>query len=159
MIHPFKRSILFILKAAIACTLLVIFFLIFYWYNNRLFRIEAKLILGNTEFDQELFKNGTAAQRASMAADLIKNGKYVGVRCDEITNQLGERTGDYYNSDVHQTYKLTEKDSANWILTFECGTDRTVNRVFIRKSCCSVTHEILYFGIKLTDPLIRSLLK
>jgi hypothetical protein len=94
-------------------------------------------------FSEVKFKNGDFFERASMAVDLISSRKYLGYDCKGITEVLGEETGDYYRSDSNSTYRLTNNQSTDWILTFQCGDEGVVKRVFIRKSCCSASQKIL----------------
>jgi hypothetical protein len=74
-----------------------------------------------------------------MAADIIRNNRLLGFPSDKIHEQLGESTGDYYYTDANFTYKLTETGNADWILTLVTGEDGKIEKVFIRKSCCSIS--------------------
>lgn len=124
-----------------------VMFLGYYQYNNRLFLFEAEFLWGSKKFNETEFHNGSSAVRASMAADLIRSKKFIGERCTTIPEILGEETGDYYHSDSNSTYKLSEKQSANWILTFTCGESGKVEKVFIRKSCCSISQKLIFWVI------------
>src|SRR4051812_44237731 len=104
------------LKTTSALVILSLFFLIFHWYNNHLFIFEAKMIWPQNNFSERSFKSGNTVDRASMAADVIEKQIYVGTECKKIPGLLGESTGDYYYQDSNYTYRLTDKESTNWIL-------------------------------------------
>ncbi len=122
-------------------------FVVFYLYNNRLFLLEAEILWGSSPFESVAFRSGSAESRAGMAVDLIESRKFIGEECSTLPNFLGPETGDYFHSDSNLTYKLTEKESANWILTFICGQSGKIERIIIRKSCCSLSQKILHWGI------------
>lgn len=130
-------------------------FLAYHQYNNRLFLLEAEILWGSKQLNEIEFHNGSPATRASMAADLIRSKKFIGERCDSIPEILGEETGNYYHSDSNSTYKLSEKQSANWILTFICGESGSIEKVIIRTSCCSTSQKLLYWGLEAIKPLIK----
>ena len=142
-----KKIIMLIILTVIA----PLIFLAYYCYNNRLFLVEAEFLWDSKKFNETDFRNGTSNTRASMVTDLIRSKKFIGVKCESITESLGEETGDYYQSDSNSTYKLTENPSANWILTFICGDSGKVEKVFIRKSCCSASQKLLYQFISAID--------
>lgn len=132
-------------------TIIVVFlasFLLFYQFDNRLFLFEARLVWPSASFNAQSFRSGTNSDRASMVADIIESKRFIGRKCNSVREELGEATGDYYVSDSNITYRLTNKGSADWILTFLCAKNGTVERVFIRKSCCSVSQEILYWTME-----------
>ena len=108
---------------------------------------EAEALWGREHFNEIDFKNGSPATRATMTVDLIRSRKFVGERCESIPEILGEETGDYYHSDGNSTYKLSERKSANWILTFICGESGRIESVIVRRSCCSVSQRILLWGL------------
>lgn len=89
-----------------------------------------------------------------MAANLIEEKKLIGAECEKIPELLGQPTGDYYHQDGNRTYRLTERESANWILTFICDNGKVEN-VFIRKSCCSISQNILLSLLDLGKPVFR----
>lgn len=122
---------------------LVFTFAVFYQLNNKLFLFEISYLWPQKPFHQDAFLNGTSADRASMTSDLIKSKKLLETDCASIPKLLGTETGDYYVSDANTTYRLTDKDSESWILTFVCGDDGKVARVFVRKSCCSISQKML----------------
>ncbi len=88
-----------------------------------------------------------------MAADLIEKMTLIGADCKGIPETLGEPNGDYYHTESNYTYRLTDKDTANWILTFVCNDHGKIAHVFIRKSCCSVSQDILFWGLKTLQSL------
>lgn len=141
-----KRLFIFILIFFLLSPFL---FVAFYFYNNRLFLFEAKILWNSTQLDESKFRTGTIQIRSSMVADIIESKKYIGESCSSIPLELGASTGDYYISDVNTTYKLTEKTSANWILTFICGEDQKITNVFVRKSCCSTSQKILFWILEI----------
>lgn len=146
-------------KSTIIAALAVIFvpamFLALYQYNNRLFLFEAEILWGSKQFNEIEFHNGSPETRASMTTDLIRSKKIIGERCASIPEVLGEETGDYYHSDSNSTYKLSEKQSANWILTFICGNSGSIEKIIIRKSCCSTSQMLLHWGLEAIGPLIK----
>lgn len=146
------------MKFMFGLIVLVVFFICFYWYNNRLFLWEASLLWRQEAFSELKFKDGTTDERARMVVDLIKSKKFVGEDLDKLTDQLGSKNGDYYNYDTNITYRLTEENNADWILTFIPGDNGKIERVFIRKSCCSVSKRILNVVIDITDPVVRWLI-
>jgi hypothetical protein len=129
--------------------IILIFFVGFVFFDNRLLIFEANIIWPQKSFDEVIFKNGNADARASMVADLIAKKKYIGSECKNIPEFLGEPNGGYYHQDTNYTYLLTAKPSANWVLTFLCGDEGRVEAVFIRKSCCSISHQVLLFCLGL----------
>ncbi len=148
-------------KVFLAVAMLFIFFpaifLAYYQYNNRLFLHEAEILWNQKQLNEIEFRSGSPTNRASMAVDIIRSKKYIGVRCDSITKILGEKTGDYYHSDSNATYNLSEEQSASWILTFVCGENGSIEKVNIRKSCCSTSQKLLHWGLEAIEPLIRLL--
>ncbi len=116
--------------------------------------IEAEISWGTKKLNESAFYSGSASIRASMTANLIRSEKFIGKSCVTISEILGEKTGDYYVSDGNVTYALTEKKSANWILTFICGESGRVERVIIRKSCCSASQSLVRFGINFFGSLL-----
>lgn len=145
----------FFITFALAMIFAPAMFLAYYQYNNRLFLLEAEILWGSTKLNEMEFRTGSSATRASMAVDLIRSEKFIGERCDFIPNVLGEETGDYYHSDSNSTYKLSEKQSANWILTFICGESGSIEKVIIRKSCCSTSQKLFHWGLEAIGPLIN----
>ncbi len=154
-----KRSAGIAIKATLGLTILASIFCIFYWYNNRLFLWEASLVWTQEPFSESKFKTGSTQDRSRMVVDLIRNEKLLGVTSDKIHEQLGEETGDYYYTDSNFTYRLTEKGSADWILTLIPGDDGKIRQIFIRKSCCSISQKILYWSLESSEPLIRKILQ
>ena len=142
-------------KVIVVFVALSLSFFIFYWCNNRLFLFEARMIWPENNFSEQSFKGESSTGRASMAADLIEKQAYIGMECKKIPELLGDSTGDYYYQDSNYTYRLTDNESANWILTFVCDENGTIAKVFIRKSCCSISKRILLFGLDLIDPLFK----
>lgn len=146
-------------KIAMTAALAVIFapliFLAFYQYNNRLFLFEAEILWDSKQFNELEFHSGSPATRASMTADLIRSKKFIGAKCDSIPEVLGEETGDYYHSDSNSTFKLSEKQSANWILTFICGESGSIEKIIIRKSCCSTSQMLLHKGLEAIESLFK----
>jgi hypothetical protein len=123
-------------------------FFLFYQFDNRLFLFEARMLWAPAPFDAQLFQSGSVSERASMSVSIIKSERFVGHKCNAVREELGKATGDYYNSDSNITYRLTDKGSADWILTFVCAENGTIERVFIRKSCCSTSQKILYWTLE-----------
>ncbi len=154
----FKRSIQLIFKCVTGAFALIIIFGIFYWYNNRLLLWEASLIWTQEPFLESKFKTGSTEDRANMSVDLIKSKKLIGVESNKIHDLLGKETGDYYYSDSNITYRLTQKGNADWVLTIISGDDGKISRIFIRKSCCSISRRILDLGFDIVDPILRKLL-
>lgn len=154
-----KKTAKIIIQFALIAICCAVAFTIFYQYDNRLFSFEANLYWPQSNFNAEVFRTGTTQDRSSMVVDLIDSKIFIGTRCGLIPESLGETTGDYYNNDSNSTYKLTDKQSANWILTFVCGDSGTVEKIFIRKSCCSVSQNILRWAINALEPLIDWLVK
>lgn len=155
----FRKIIFYIIRLLILAVCCIIAFVIFFQYNNRLFVTEARLIWPTAKFDENAFRSGTSSVRASMAVDIIENKLFIGASCHSIPESLGEETGDYYNSDSNSTYSLTNKPTANWILTFVCDDNGVIEKVFIRKGCCSVSKKILGWSINIASPVIDWLLK
>ena len=147
-----------LMKLLFGIIILGIFFICFYWYNNRLFLWEASLLWRQEAFSELKFKGGSPEERARMVVDLIKSKKFIGVDLTKLTDLLGDKNGDYYNYDTNITYKLTEKNNADWILTFIPDDSGKIERVFIRKSCCSVSKRILNKAIDFSDPIVRWLI-
>lgn len=153
-----KKSIQFIFKAIVVTFSISIIFGIFYWYNNRLFLWEASLIWTQEPFSESKFKADLTEDRAKMSVDLIQSKKLIGIESNKIHDLLGKETGDYYYSDANFTYRLTNRGNADWILTLVTGEDGKIERIFIRKSCCSISRRILYLGLDIADPIIRKLI-
>jgi hypothetical protein len=114
---------------------------LFYYYNNRLFLWEARILWSQIPFDAVKFKNGSTQARAQMVVSLINSEYLVQLDGDKVSQILGEESGDYYHYDSNTTYRLTEYGSADWILTITTDSLGKVNRVFIRKSCCSISRK------------------
>lgn len=117
----------------------------FYFCDNRLFAWEAKILWQQDPFDELRFKNGSREERAKMSASLIESQHLIGMDTNEVTQILGEETGDYYHSDSNLTYRLTKKGNADWILTLTSNEDGKINQIFIRKSCCSISRKAVDF--------------
>ena len=144
-----KRRLKFFFRILILLILLPPLFIAFYFYDNRLFLFEAKLLWKSNPLNKSEFRSGSIQKRSTMAYDIIQSKQFIGKNCLSIRSDLGDSTGDYYISDVNTTYLLTEKASANWILTFICGDNQKIESVIIRKSCCSVSQNILFWTIEL----------
>jgi hypothetical protein len=115
----------------------------FYFYNNRLFLWEAQILWSQRPFDPVKFKNGSAQERAKMVVSLIDSNFLIDLDADSVSHFLGEENGDYYHDDSNTTYRLTEYGEADWILTITTDGQGKVDRLFIRKSCCSVSRKAL----------------
>ncbi|PWU13014.1 MAG: hypothetical protein C5B49_15345 [Bdellovibrio sp.] len=152
------KFLIFILRFAFAFLALFILFGTFYWFNNRLTALEAKIIWHQKKFDEPSFKSAGPQERASMAANLIEEKKFIDTECEKIPELLGQPTGDYYHQHSNYTYRLTERESANWILTFICVNGK-IESVFIRKSCCSISQRVLFWGLDIAEPIFQILLK
>lgn len=150
-----RKSSIVLLKTALGTLILIGLFGIFYWYNNRLFLWEASFIWQKEAFSETKFKNGSTDDRARMVVDLIRRKIFIGVDSDQIQARLGKETGDYYHSDSNSTYRLTDRGNADWILTFVSGDDGKIQKVFIRKSCCSISKKIVLATMKILDPQIK----
>lgn len=110
-------------------------------------------------FSAEAFKNGTADIRSQMVVDIIRNEKLMGLSTNQVLNLLGENTGDYYYSESNLTYRLTEKRTADWILTLIPDEDGKIIHAFIRKSCCSISQKALHWMMEKSEPLFKKLLQ
>lgn len=135
-----------------------ILFSLFYFYNNRLFLFEARLLWSQQKFEQEKFRFGSIETRASMSVNLIESEALIGTPINLIPEYLGAPTGDYYHQDTNYTYQLTDKGNADWVLTFVSNSEGKVSKIFIRKSCCSVSKKIFdFFFFKVGSLIIRLL--
>ncbi len=103
-----------------------------YCFDNRLFLWQASLLWPQKPFNSEEFKEGTPSEQASMVVDIIKSTRFMGKELEEVRDQLGEPTGEYYTHDTNYTYRLSNKRRA-WTLTFITGR-YGVERVYIRKN-------------------------
>jgi len=164
MLNRTVRSILFfcfraLLRTIIGLFALFIIFASFYWYNNNLSLWEARLLWSQRPFSSESFKSGSEQDRAQMVVDLISSQVLLKLDYHNIPDVLGEETGDYYVTDSNFTYRLTNRGSADWILTLVPGDSGNIEKVFIRKSCCSSSKQILNFALNALGPFISSLLK
>lgn len=157
MTSLFKRSVSMTFKILIGMLILFSVFGIFYWCNNRLFLWEASFLWPQEPFSESKFKSGSTQERSRMVVDLIHSKKLLGVASDKIHEKLGEETGDYYHTDSNFTYRLTERGSADWILTLVPGDDGNIAKSFIRKSCCSVSQKILHWGLESWESLLRKM--
>ncbi|HEY8270277.1 MAG TPA: hypothetical protein VIG33_05270 [Pseudobdellovibrionaceae bacterium] len=154
-----KTSVYIFIKAILGLSILTSVFGAFYWYDNRLFLWEASLIWPQEPFSESKFKIGSTQDRSRMVVDLIRNEKLLGVASNKIQEQLGGETGDYYYNDSNFTYRLTERGSADWILTLIPGDNGKIRQIFIRKSCCSISQKILYWSLENSESLIRKILQ
>ena len=154
-----RKFVTLALKISGGCAGLLFLFGAFYFYNNRLFLIEAKIIWPQKKFDREVFRAGTTRDRASMAVDLVESKTFIGLPISNVRDILGDPTGDYYHQDTNYTYRLTDKGRSDWILTFVSDDEGKVRRVFIRKDCCSMSQEILHVGLEIVTPLIEKVFK
>ncbi len=124
---------------------------LFYYYNNRLFLWEAQILWSQRPFDAVKFKNGSTQERAQMVVSLINSKYLVELDGDKVSQILGEENGDYYHYDSNATYRLTEHGNADWILTITTDGQGRVNRLFIRKSCCSVSRKAFNFLLQVVS--------
>jgi hypothetical protein len=131
----------------------------FYVYENRLFSIEAKIYFGSEKFEADRFKAGTPQDRSKMTADILKENYYFNVDCIRVREELGSPNGDYHISDSNLTYRLTDYGAADWILTFTCGSNKKIDSVYVRKSCCSFSQKSLSTLFDMTQPLMRKIIK
>lgn len=157
-----KKNIIFLkklvglaIKAVLGVFTLVLFFGAFYWYNNRLFLWEASLLWPQEEFSESKFKVAPPEERLKMVVDLVRNQKILGMDSAKITDLLGPETGDYYHTDSNFTYRLSNKGDADWMLTLVSGENKKIERVFIRKSCCSTSQKILYRSLEISEPFFK----
>jgi hypothetical protein len=158
------RSILFFCFRALLRTVMGLFaifvlFSSFYWYNNNLSFWEARLLWHQKPFSSESFKSGSEQDRAQMVVDLISSQVLLKIDYHNIPDILGEETGDYYVTDSNFTYRLTNRGSEDWILTLVPGDSGKIEKVFIRKSCCSLSKQILNLALNAFGPFISWLLK
>ena len=138
------------------CGLLVTF----YWWENRLFLWEARILWSQEPFSDGRFRSGSTEDRARMVVDLVQSGRLIGVDSNQIRPLLGEETGDYFHSSSNYTYKLTDRENANWILTIVSGYEGKIVSVFIRKSCCSVSQRMIDFiFLDVAGPVILPLFR
>ena len=147
------------MKCLLVLIALVVMFSFFYWFNNNLSLWEARLIWAQKPFSSESFKSGTERERAQMVVDLISSQVLLKIDYHKVPDLLGEETGDYYVTDSNFTYRLTNRENADWILTIVPGNNGKVEKIFIRKSCCSVSKQALNLGFEELDPFISWLLK
>ncbi len=134
-----------ILKLLLIAPILMVLFFLFYQYNNRLFVFEAKLIWPQSKFNSELFQTAQYESRRAMVADILDSDLFLGKPITTVKEQLGAPDGDYYYGDSNYTYALTKKGNADWILTFISNDMGIVERIVIRKSCCSTSRRVLDF--------------
>lgn len=153
-----KKASLFVTKIFLVASSIFLLFGLFFFYNNRLFLWEASLIWPQENFSYSKFKTGSPSERSSMIVDLIRNRQLIGLPIEKIPDLLGEETGDYYHSDSNFTYKLTDEENANWILTLITKNGK-IDKVFIRKSCCSISKKILAWGMDISRPLVKQLIE
>lgn len=130
-------------KSLLAVPVLIFLFFLFFQYNNRLFVIEAKLIWPQKKLDTKLFQTRRYEFRQMMVVDLIESGFFIGKPLTFLREKLGAPDGDYYYNDSNYTYALTNKGNADWILTFISNDTGVVERIIIRKSCCSTSKKIV----------------
>lgn len=71
-----KIKIVLGLKVLMGIFLFFICLAIFYWCNNRLFLVEARMMWPQMEFNEISFKSGSVDIRSSMVVDLIEK-KYL----------------------------------------------------------------------------------
>jgi hypothetical protein len=145
----------FFIAAIVGIIIAPIIFSLYYYYNNRLFLLKAEILWKQEPLNEVSFRNGSPSTKASMAVDIIRSKKYIGEECASIRKNLGDSTGDYYKSDSNLTYKLTELPSTNWILTFVCEQSGYIDHVIIRKSCCSTSQSIIFWGLEKVNTLIK----
>jgi hypothetical protein len=148
-----------LLRTAVGFIAVVAMFSFFYWYNNNLGLWEARFLWPQKPFSSESFKAASEQDRAQMVVDLISSQVLLGIDYHKVTDLLGEETGDYYVTDSNFTYRLTNRGSADWILTLVPGNDGKIEKAFIRKSCCSVSKHALNLALDALDPFISWLLK
>lgn len=147
-----------LIKTALTMSAIIVSFALFYWYNNNLSIWEARILWPQIPFSSEAFKSGSEQERAQMVVDLMTSQTLLNTRHQEIAQLLGNETGDYYVNDSTFTYRLTNRESANWILTLVPDDTGKIKKVFIRKSCCSVSRNILNSVVEFYDPTIRWIL-
>ena len=152
-----KRILKNFLKSFFIMVFLFVGFLGFYFYNNHLFLWEARILWGQSPFEAENFENGSAKEKSKMVVDLIERQSFVGLKASSVPEILGHGTGDYYYSDENTTYRLTENGYADWILTFSADDQGRIKKVFIRKSCCSISKKIANFFILKVGGFILSI--
>lgn len=73
------------------------------WVGKTLSAKEVKKRWGEAAFDQERFKSGDVASRATMAYSLITSKKFLGLTAEEVRNELGRFDGHYF-SESYPTY-------------------------------------------------------
>lgn len=154
-----RKTVQLFFRTLFGLAILVLFFCIFYWYNNRLFWWEASLLWPQKKFSEAEFRLSSPVERSQMVVDIIRNNRLLGMPTGDIDRRLGENTGDYYYSESNFTYRLTEKGETDWILTLVSGESGKVEHVFIRKSCCSISRRILLVGMEISDSFIENLLR
>lgn len=148
-----------LMKVVAAIIAIIVTFALFYWFNNNLSIWEARFLWPQKPFSSESFKSGTEQDRAQMAVDLISSQALLKIDYHKVPDLLGEETGDYYVTDSNYTYRLTNRGGADWILTIVPGNNGKIEKVFIRKSCCSVSKQALNLAFKELGPFISWVLK
>lgn len=83
-------------------------------------------------FDEAKFKKANAADRAKMAADLIKRNPYKGKTSVDVRNSLGSWDG-FYHFDIFPAY-LIGAEEENWQLVFILDRHNKVDRVVVHEN-------------------------
>jgi hypothetical protein len=100
-------------------------------------RVEKKW--GKKEFKADLFKQASEADRAAMAASLVKNKKqFIGKDRSEVRSLLGDYSG-HYISGLFPTYMIQDAvkigDEA-WQIVFLLDANEKVRNIVVHKNCC-----------------------
>lgn len=146
-----------ILKKIFFFIILLILFIILslsaYRFDNyAVFPLEAKLRWGHIPFTSTKFREIPTNEKASMIADIIRQGYFVGKPTIKVMEVMGERTGNYYNYDINLTYRIYEKGRTVWDVVFIVDHEtQKITQVFAYRQRGGMTRTILYSFIWLTD--------
>jgi hypothetical protein len=95
---------------------------------------------GDTPFDAAQFKKGSPKQRAAMAADIVRNQKYVGQSIDLVFLDLGSEY-------ILESAGTGLRNSTEYYLEFHSDDkNRRVKSVYVVQRCCRNPYASFWHG-------------
>ena len=111
-----------------------------FWFGKTITALRAETVWGKETFANEKFKNGTVAERAKMAASLLRQKKaWKGRPLTDVTTLLGQHDGFYFTDSIPAyLIQIPEKSGEEaWQVVFLPNSDRMVEDIIIHKNCCN----------------------
>lgn len=133
--------------------LIIILSIICYRFDNyMIYAWEAQIRWGHSSFDSKKFREISTNEKAKMIADLLRKKHFIGETPEKIKENLGDRTGGYYNSEVHLTYEVFKSKRTSWDVVFILDyKTQKIGQIMVYRQGIGITRTVLYFFMELIE--------